>query len=77
MTEFQLGNNLKFGIKPQNGIAKIIEEKTQHPANGNGIPRCEIYQVVEDLQPYYHRAIELGAVLVSETAARDWGNKVY
>lgn len=76
MTEFKLGKNFKFGIMPENGIAKIIEEKTQHPANGNSIPRCELYFEMEDLQPYYHRAIELGAVLVSDTAYRDWGHKV-
>jgi catechol 2,3-dioxygenase-like lactoylglutathione lyase family enzyme len=75
MTEFELSPTLKLGIMPEQGIAKIIAEKTQHPANGNGIPRCEIYLLLDDLQPYYDRAKELGAVLVSDTAHRDWGHK--
>lgn len=76
MTEFELASSLKLGIMPENGIAKIIAEKTQHPANGSGIPRCEIYLLLEDLQPYYERAKELGAVLVNDIAVRDWGHKV-
>lgn len=76
MTEFELSPSLKLGIMPENGIAKIIEEKTQHPANGNGIPRCEIYLLVEDLKPYYARATFLNALLVSDTKLRDWGHRV-
>jgi len=75
MTEFELSSTLKLGIMPENGIAKIIAEKTQHPAKGNGIPRCEIYLLLEDLEPYYKRAVELGAVLVSDIENRDWGHK--
>lgn len=61
---------------PEQGIAKIIAEKTQHPANGNGIPRCEIYLLLDNLQPYYERAKELGAILVNDIANRDWAHKV-
>lgn len=75
MTEFELAPSLKLGLMPENGIAKIIEEKTQHPANGNGVPRCEMYLLLEDLNPYYERAKALDAVLVSETSDRDWGHK--
>lgn len=76
MTEFELSPSLKLGLMPENGIAKIIEGKTQHPSNGSGIPRCEIYLVTEDIEPYYKRATELRAQLVSDTADRDWGHKV-
>lgn len=76
MTEFELSNSLKLGIMPENGIAKIIEEKTQHPANGNGIPRCEVYLLVENLKSYYDRAKALNALVVSEPENRDWGHRV-
>ena len=76
MTEFELSNSLKLGIMPENGIAKIIEEKTQHPSRGNGIPRCEIYLLVENLNPYYDRAKALNALVVSDTENRDWGHRV-
>ncbi|MEA4995401.1 MAG: lactoylglutathione lyase [Petrimonas sp.] len=76
MTEFELSPTLKLGIMPENGIAKIIGEKTPHPANGRGIPRCEIYIVLENLLPSYERAKNLGVVMVSDVAVRDWGHKV-
>lgn len=76
MTEFELSPSLKLGIMPEQGIAGILAGKTQHPANGNGIPRCEIYLLLEDLQPYYERAGRLGAVLISDIADRDWGHRV-
>lgn len=76
MTEFELTASLKLGIMPENGIARILTEKMPNPANGNGIPRCEIYLLSERLQPYYERAIELDAVLVSDIAERDWGHRV-
>ncbi len=76
MTEFELSNSVKLGIMPENGIARIIEEKTQHPANGKGVPRCEVYLLVESLKPYYDRAKALNALVVSETENRDWGHRV-
>ena len=76
MTEFAFSETCKLGIMPESGIAKIIEEKTQHPANGNGIPRCELYLEVAAIESYYKRAKALDAVLVSDTMDRDWGHRV-
>lgn len=76
MTEFALSPSLKLGIMPENGIANIIGEKAPHPANGNGIPRCEIYLLSGSLQPYYERAVELEAMMISGIADRDWGHRV-
>ena len=50
MTEFQLADNLKLGLMPETGIQKILANKTPHPASGNGIPRCELYILIEQLQ---------------------------
>ena len=76
MTEFKLSQASKLGIMPEKGIAKIIADKTRHPSDGNGIPRCEIYIVVDDILPYYERAIALGALLISDIMERDWGHQV-
>lgn len=76
MTEFELSDTCKLGLMPNDGIAKIIAEKTVHPAKGNGIPRCEVYLMVDDIKPYYERAIKLGLVLVSDIVKRDWGHTV-
>lgn len=76
MTEFQLSENTKLGIMPEAGIAKILGDKTQHPATGNGIPRCELYLYVDNPAEYYQRAINEGAKEVSPIEARGWGDTV-
>lgn len=76
MTEFQLSEQCKLGLMPNDGIAKILQDKTPHPAEGNGIPRCELYLYVEDIQIEFDNALRSGAKLVSAPAERDWGDKV-
>ena len=76
MTEFDLGPRCKLGLMPANGIAKIITPSTPHPSVGQGIPRCELYLLVENAIEFCHRAIEAGALEVSELSPRDWGHKV-
>jgi uncharacterized glyoxalase superfamily protein PhnB len=76
MTEFKLGPGVKLGLMPENGIAKILSDKMPHPATGNGIPRCELYLVVDDVATAMKRAVQSGARLVSETAKRDWDQTV-
>ncbi len=76
MTEFELSENCKIGLMPNKGIAKILTEKIPHPDEGNGIPRCELYCYVENIQLEFDNAIEAGAKLISPVADRDWGDKV-
>ncbi|NJO91292.1 MAG: lactoylglutathione lyase [Chloroflexia bacterium] len=76
MTEFKLAENVKFGLMPENGIAKIISGNLPHPKNGNGIPRCELYLKVSTPIEYIKRGIELGGKEISEFQNRDWGDKV-
>lgn len=76
MTEFDLGPGCKLGLMPANGIAKIITPATPHPFDGQGIPRCELYLLVENASTYCQRATESGAVVVSELAPRNWGHSV-
>ena len=76
MTEFQLAKNFKLGLMPNKGIAKILADKTPHPDNGNGIPRCELYLYVENIEWEYTNAIIAGTQLISEIKDRDWGDKV-
>ena len=76
MTEFDLNDGAKLGLMPEAGIAKIIGDKLPHPAGGNGIPRCELYLMVENPNQYYQRAIERGGRPVSVVQKRDWGHTV-
>ncbi len=66
MTEFKLFDFVKLGIMPEKGIAKILSNKTPHPSDGNGIPRCELYLKVENPQKYMDRGINMGGKEISK-----------
>lgn len=76
MTEFMLADNLKLGLMPDNGIAKIVTPLMPHPSAGTGIPRCELYLLVDDLQSVFDNAIKFGAKEISKVSDRDWGDRV-
>ncbi|MEJ8756425.1 VOC family protein [Pontibacter sp. H259] len=76
MTEFEVGDNVKLGLMPEEGIAKIIADKAPHPKIGNGIPRCELYIKTENALNLYNIALSAGATLISAFSDRDWGDKV-
>jgi len=76
MTEFNLADNCKLGLMPNKGIAKILQDKTPHPKSGNGIPRCELYFYVENIEFEFENAIKSGAKLISQILDRDWGDRV-
>ena len=76
MTEFNLSGNCKLGLMPNTGIAKIITPALPHPQNGNGIPRCELYLHVSDIELDYNNALKAGAREISPIEARNWGDTV-
>lgn len=76
MTEFILAENHKLGLMPNKGIAKILADKTPHPDQGNGIPRCELYFYVKDIELEFENATKIGAKLISEIKDQDWGDRV-
>lgn len=76
MTEYDLADNFKLGLMPENGIEKILGDKTPHPASGNGIPRCELYLHSENIEESFETAKNAGAIEISEIQDRDWGDTV-
>lgn len=76
MTEFFISEKLKLGLMPNDGIAKILEDKLPHPSKGNGIPRCELYLYVENIVLEVERIKNLGVKLISPLKDRDWGDRV-
>lgn len=76
MTEFDLAKNVKLGLMPEDGIAKIITPILPHPEIANHIPRCELYLKVDNAEELAKRAIELGGKLISPFMQRGWGDKV-
>lgn len=75
MTEFKLSENCKLGLMPNAGIAKILADKTPHPDQGNGIPRCELYLYVENIELEFENALQSGAIIISPIGDRNWGDK--
>ena len=61
---------------PESGIAKILLPVTKHPNTGNGIPRNELYIIVEDVNTVFNNALANGAILVKKKKKRDWGDTV-
>ena len=76
MTEFELATGVKLGLMPEQGIARIISGPLPHPATGAGVPRCELYLHMQDLDDAIERATRAGAVVVQPAADRDWGHRV-
>lgn len=76
MSEFVLSENCKLGLMPNDGIAKIITPKTVHPDLGNGIPRCELYLNVENIDFEFEHAVKIGATVIQPITDMDWGDKV-
>ncbi len=76
MTEFTLNDYTKIGLMPNDGIAKIVSPTLPHPENGNGIPRCELYLTIENLEEHFSRLLNAGGLLISPISPRDWGDTV-
>ena len=75
MTEFDLGP-CKLGLMPEDGIARIITPALPHPATGHGVPRCELYLLVNDISAAEERARRTNALVVSPASDQDWGHRV-
>ena len=76
MTEFTLNDFVKIGLMPNDGIAKIITPKLPHPTSGIGIPRCELYLQVDNIESIFEEAKQAGAIEISPITLRDWGDYV-
>lgn len=75
MTEFEVGGAV-LGLMPEAGIRRLLGERLPDPAAGRGVPRAEVYLVVDDAAAYHARALELGARELSPFGRRDWGHDV-
>lgn len=76
MTEFELSNGTILGLMPESGINKLLEDKIKSPSQASGIPRSELYLVVDEPERFHLRALELGAKELSPFQKRDWGDSV-
>ncbi len=76
MTEFKLFDTIKLGLMPNDGIVKILTPKLPNPNKGSGIPRCELYIKVKNVNEYILRAKKINTKIISDFKPRDWGDSV-
>jgi catechol 2,3-dioxygenase-like lactoylglutathione lyase family enzyme len=75
MTEFDVGGAV-LGLMPEAGIRRLLGEGLPDPAAARGVPRAEVYLLVDDPAAYHARALEAGGRELSALAVRDWGHEV-
>lgn len=74
MTEFTLGPNVVLGLMPETGIKSLLGPSLPDPAAAHGVPRAELYLVVDDAAAYLGRARAAGATELSPLTRRSWGD---
>ncbi|MFN8587537.1 MAG: VOC family protein [Candidatus Eisenbacteria bacterium] len=74
MTEFDLGGGGVLGLMPEAGIRQLLGDALPDPAAAGGVPRAELYLLVDDVAAAHARACAAGARELSPPAARDWGH---
>jgi uncharacterized protein len=75
MTEFRLNEETVLGLMPVEGIRRLLGEKLPDPDAASGIPRAEVYLLVEDPALFHRRALENGATELSPLSFRSWGDE--
>ena len=76
ISEFTLADNVSFGIMPESGIMRILDDKIPNPAMARGIPRNELYLYVNDIDDYIKRVFDAGGKIISGPKLRNRGKVV-
>lgn len=74
MTEFDLGDGAVLGLMPAAGIKRLLGDTLPDPMSAAGLPRAELYLLVEDPQAAHRRALDGGARELSALLPRGWGH---
>ena len=74
MTEFELPGGGVLGLMPVAGIKALLGAKLPDPSQAHGVPRAELYLLLEDPMRHHTLAIQSGAIELSPLQARNWGH---
>lgn len=74
MTEFELPGGAVLGLMPEAGIKRLLGDTLPDPSRAAGVPRAELYLVVDDPEAAHRRALKAGARELSAVTPRDWGH---
>lgn len=77
MTEFELSSEFVLGLIPNRSIVKILGDKTLPPVSGTGIPRCELYLYVNDIEAALKNIHENQIEVISNLQERNWGDMAF
>lgn len=72
MSEFRLGDGVVLGLMPERGITRLVDGAVD-PASAGGIPRAELYLLVDDPAAFHSRVLAAGGRELSPLCERDWG----
>jgi catechol 2,3-dioxygenase-like lactoylglutathione lyase family enzyme len=76
MTEFVLPGGAVLGLMPEAGIRRLLGAALPDSAQAQGVPRAELYLLVEDPGACHARALDAGARELSPLQRRGWGHVV-
>ena len=76
MLEFTMPDGSKFGFMPEEGIKSLLGKKFPDPSQAKGVPRAEIYFIVNDAAKFHTRALENGEVEIKSLQKMPWGDSV-
>lgn len=74
MTEFSLPGGAVLGLMPESSIERLLGPVLPSPSQAHGVPRAELYLVVDDPAAYHVRALSAGARELSALGPRSWGH---
>ena len=75
MSEFTLTESATLGLMPEAGICRLLGDGIVDPSLAAGIPRAELYVVVDGPGEFHERALAAGATELSALALRSWGHR--
>jgi catechol 2,3-dioxygenase-like lactoylglutathione lyase family enzyme len=74
MTELELASGAVLGLMPEAGIVRLLGESLPSPEAARGVPRAELYLLVDDPTAFHARALAAGARELSALSPRAWGH---
>ena len=74
MTEIEIDGAV-LGLMPESAIVRLLGAALPDPSAASGIPRAEIYLLVDDPSAFHLRALQAGARELSPLEQRSWGHE--
>jgi uncharacterized protein len=74
MTQFGLPGGATLGLMPAAGIKRLLGDALPDPHAAAGVPRAELYLLVDDPEAFLRRAVQAGATELDGVQPREWGD---